>query len=181
MIKNEHQLMVTKSWIEKFHQAITSLYQNEEEKQKDLEGWQGLIDSYYAQINNLQSEIAEYEYLKNHNPGNPLVLSTPNLSIDDIGEVLIKVRIAKKLTEKELAELTQLTEEQIKEYEQDDYQNASFETVIEVAEVLGIKLQHCVFVSEMNGFLDNELMEVGKSDNMGDEIDAAFNLIDCYR
>ncbi|MEC4814228.1 MAG: helix-turn-helix transcriptional regulator [Scytonema sp. PMC 1069.18] len=181
MIKNEHQLMVTKSWIEKFHQAITSLYQNEEEKQKDLEGWQGLIDSYYAQINNLQSEITEYEYLKNHNPENSLVLSTPNLGIDEIGEVLIKVRIAKKLTEKDLAEVTQLSEEQIKEYEQDDYHYANFETVIEVADALGIKLQHCVVVSEMNEFLDNHLMEVGQPENMDDEIDAAFNLIDCYR
>jgi hypothetical protein len=59
MIKNDYQLTITKSWIEKFHQAIMSLYQNEEKRRKDPEGWQLLIDSYYAHIKNLHTEIAE--------------------------------------------------------------------------------------------------------------------------
>lgn len=181
MIKNDYQLMVTKSWIEKFHQAIMGLYQNEQQRQNDPEGWQLLVDSYHAHINNLQSEIAEYDYLKNHNPENSLVLSNVNMNIDDIGEALIKVRIAKKITEKELATLVQLTEDEIKEYEKEEYQNASFETVIEVADVLGIKLQHCIVVSEIDEFLDNQLMEIRQSENVDAKVTAAFNLIDCYR
>ncbi|GAB1543877.1 hypothetical protein NUACC21_65530 [Scytonema sp. NUACC21] len=179
MIKNEYQLMITKSWIEKFHQAIMSLYQNEEKRSKDPEGWQLLIDSYYAHIKNLHTEITEYKNLKNHNPDNSLVLQSLNLNIDEIGEILIKVRIAKKITEKELAALTQLTEEQIKEYEKQDYQNASFDTVIEVADALGIKLQHCIVVSEMNEFLENQLLEVRQAEKIDTEFKLALGLMDC--
>lgn len=170
MIKNEHQYQVTKSWIERFQQGIIKLHQNEEKRQKDPEGWQLLIDSYYAHIKNLQLEIAEYELLLDHNPATGLALQTVNLTIDDIGEILIKVRIAKKITEQELAALTRLTEEQIKEYEKKDYQNASFDTVIEVGDALGIKLQHCIVVSEINDFLSSQLMEVRQSKN----VDAAL-------
>ena len=172
MIKNEHQLIVTQSWVEKFQQAIITLYQNEEKRLLDPEGWELLIDSYFAHIKNLRSEIAEYESFKNHNPESPLILQTVNLSLDDIGEILIKVRIAKKITEKELAALTRLTEEQIIKYENKDYQNASFDTVIEVANALGIKLQHCIVISDINDFLNGQLMEVRQSENVDAEIKA---------
>jgi transcriptional regulator with XRE-family HTH domain len=162
MIKNSHQLTVTKSWIEKFQQAIVSLLLNEDKKLKDPEGWQIIIDSYDAQIKNLQAEIAEYKYLSDHNPEERLVLSATNISLDEIGELLIKVRIAKKVTEKELATITQLTEPQIKEYENKDYQNAKFEDVIEVADALGIKFQHCVMASEANDFVSKKILILGQ-------------------
>lgn len=173
MIKSEHELIVTKSWVEKFQQAIISLHQNEEKRRTDPEGWRLLIDSYYAHIKNLQSEIGEYELLLNHNPIHPLVLQNVNIRLDEIGEILVKARIAQKITEKEIAALTQLTEEQIKEYEKKDYQNASFDTVIEVAEALGIKLQHCIVVSEINDFLRGELTKVRHPDNVDAEIKVA--------
>ncbi len=172
MIKNDHQLMITMSWVEKFQQAIISLYQNEEKRLLDPEGWQLLIDSYFAHIKNLRAEIAEYELLKNHNPGTPLVLQTVNLSLDNIGEILIKVRIAKKITEKELAALIGLTEEQVRKYEKKDYQNASFDRVIEVADALGIKLQHCIVISDINDFLNAQLMEVRQSGSVDAQIQA---------
>jgi hypothetical protein len=56
--------------------------------------------------------------------------------------------------------LTRLTPEQVNEHEAKDYQNASFDTVIEVAEALGIKLQHGIFVSIINDFLGKELTKV---------------------
>ncbi|MBA3921386.1 MAG: helix-turn-helix transcriptional regulator [Nostocaceae cyanobacterium] len=160
MNKNSHQLMVTKSWVEKFQQAIVSLHENEDKKQKDAEEWQIIIDSYYAQIKNLQAQIAEYEYLLDHNPEKRLVLSATNVSLDEIGEVLIKVRIANKVTEKELAALTQLTEKQIKEYENKDYHNAKFEDILEVADALGIKFEHFVMASENNGFVRKEILKL---------------------
>lgn len=160
MIKNEHQYQVTKSWVEKFQQAVISLYLNKEKKQKNPDGWKLTLDSYFAQIKNLLDEISEYESLVNHNEILPLILSNSNLNIDDIAEILIKVRIAKKITEEELAILTKSTEEQIKEYEQKDYQNASFDTVTEVAEALGIKFQHCVVVAQTNDLINDELIKI---------------------
>jgi transcriptional regulator with XRE-family HTH domain len=166
MIKNEHQYQVTKSWVNKFQEAIVSLHQNEDKKQKDPEGWQLIIDSYFAQIKNLLNEIVEYENLVSHNPETPLILSTSNVRLDDIGDILIKVRIAKKITEKELAILINATEEQIKEYEKNDYQNASFDTILEVADALGVKLQHCTVVSEINDFTDEKIMKVRQAQHI---------------
>lgn len=160
MIKNEHQYQVTKSWIEKFQQAIISLYQNEEKKRNNPDSWKLTIDSYFAQIKNLLNEISEYEYLVNHNVDEPLFLANSNIAISEIGEILIKARIAKKITEKELAILTKSTEEQIKEYEQKDYQDASFDTVTEVAEALGIKFQHCLVVAQTNDSVNDELIKM---------------------
>ncbi len=166
MIKNEHQLAVSKSWVEKFQQAILNLHQNEEKRFNDPEDWQLQIDSYYAHVKNLQEEIVEYESLKEHNPEKPLVLQNVNLSVDEIGEILVKVRIAKKITEQELAEVTGLTEAEIKDYEKEDYQNATFDNVIEVAEALGVKLQHCIVVSEISDFVNQEIEEVRLNKSM---------------
>lgn len=160
MIKNEHEYQVSKSWVVKFQQAIISLYQNEEKKQKDPEGWQLIIDSYFAQIKNLLDEITEYESLLDHNSQEILILQNSNIRLSQIGEIIIKVRIAKKISLEELSAITKLTKEQIKEYEDKDYQNASFDAVIEIAEALGIKLQHCTVVSEIDNFLSNELTKI---------------------
>ncbi len=160
MIKNEHQYHVTKSWVDKFQQAIISLHQNESKKQKDPEGCQLIIDSYFAQIKSLLNEIVEYENLVSHNPETPLIISTSNVRLDDISDILIKVRIAKNITEKELAIIINVTEENIRSYEKNNYQNASFDTVIEVADALGIKLQHCTIVSEINNLVGEEIMKV---------------------
>jgi Helix-turn-helix len=160
MIKNEHEYQATKSWVIKFQQAIISLYQNEQKKQKDPDGWQLIIDSYFAQIKNLIDEITAYESLVDHNPKEILILQTSNTRLSQIGEILIKVRIAKKISIEELSALTRLTKEQIKEYENKDYQNASFDAVIEIAEALGIRLQHCTVVSEIDNLLSNELTKL---------------------
>lgn len=94
------------------------------------------------------------------------VLSTNNVRLDDIGDILIKLRIAKKITEKELAILTNVTEDQIKGYEKKNYQNATFDTVIEVADALGVKLQHCTVVSEINDFMSEEIMKVRQAQHV---------------
>lgn len=160
MIKNDHQYQVTKSWINKFQQAIINLGQSEEKKSKDPDGWQLQIDSYFAHIKHLLDELVEYESLVGHNPDTQLVVSTNNVRIDQIGEILIKVRIAKKITHKELAALVKLTESDIIEYEKKDYYNASFSTILEVADALRIKLQQCVIVSEIDDSLGKELLQL---------------------
>jgi DNA-binding XRE family transcriptional regulator len=165
MIKNNHQYQVTKSWINKFQQAIINLGQDSEKKNKDPDGWQLQIDSYFAHIKHLLDELVEYEALVDRNPETQLIVSTSNVRLDEIGEILIKVRIGKKITQKELAILVELTEEKIIEYEKKDYQNASFSTILEVAEALGIKLQQCVIVSEINDFLGKELLQVRQIEN----------------
>lgn len=158
MIKNEHEYGVTKSWAEKFSKAIASLHQNEEKKTNDPDGWQLLQDSYQSQLEVLQSEIVEYEALKAHDLESPLTLKTSDLTIDKaIVQILIQARIAAKISPKELAGVTGISEDKIKEYEDRNYQNASFIDVIEVAEALGIKLRSGVFVSYVDDLIKSQL------------------------
>ncbi len=127
----------------------------------DTDGWQLLQDSYQSQMEALQSEIAEYEALKAHDREQPLVLQTSDLTIDKaIVQILIEARIAAKISPKELAELTVISEYTIKEYEDRNYQNSSFLDVIEVAEALEIKLQSGVFVSDIDDFIESKLAKV---------------------
>ncbi|BAZ16570.1 hypothetical protein NIES4071_84470 [Calothrix sp. NIES-4071] len=61
-------------------------------------------------------------------------------------DILIKARIAAKLSEKELGALCGCTEEQIKRYEKDDYQSASYLDFKRVIFALNIKIQSGKFL-----------------------------------
>jgi DNA-binding XRE family transcriptional regulator len=170
MIKDDHEYQVTKSWISKFQQAIITLGQNEEKKSKDPEGWQLQIDSYFAHIKHLLNELVEYESLINHSPETSLFVQNNNVNLDEIGDTLIKVRIAKKISQKELARLANLTEDEVVDYETKDYKNASFGTMIEVAEALGIKFQQYTIVSQINDSLSKELLQIRQSGNCCEKV-----------
>ena len=87
-------------------------------------------------VDKLNSEIAEYERLTSHDRHQPILLKLED--IDDFAKILIKARMAAKLTQKELAALSGLTEEQIGRYEDNDYQDASFLDVLSVISDLEI-------------------------------------------
>lgn len=161
MIKNEHQYQVTKSWAEKFSTAIASLHQNEEKKNKDPDGWQLLLDSYQSQMKSLQDEIAEYEALIAHDPHQPVVLKVNDFS--QISDLLIKARIALKISQKELAYLCERTEEQILNYEEKDYQNANFIDFLAVSDALGIQIQEGKFFAQLHEFYQDRLNAMRES------------------
>ncbi|MDF5731109.1 MAG: helix-turn-helix transcriptional regulator [Rhizonema sp. PD38] len=81
-------------------------------------------DSYQSQVDELKEQIAEYEALVNHDYHEPIVLKIND--INHLPQLLIKARMAAKLSQKELADLAGLTESQIKLYEDKDYESASF-------------------------------------------------------
>ncbi len=88
--------------------------------------------------------MREYETLKTHDLRIPLVLKFEN--INDLSLLLIKARIAAKFSQKELADLAGLTEGQIQEYEDKDYETASFLDVMAVFDALDIKIQKGEFL-----------------------------------
>lgn len=79
-----------------------------------------------------------------HDSQAPIILELDH--IDYLPDILIKARIAAKLSEKELGALCGLTEEQIKRYEKDDYQSASYLNVRGVIFALNIKIQSGKFL-----------------------------------
>ncbi|WP_228038711.1 hypothetical protein [Nostoc sp. LEGE 12450] len=64
MIKNEQQYQNSLDWLQRFEQSITSLDSNEHLK-AEPERWKLHRDSYQSQVDELKSEITEYERLIN--------------------------------------------------------------------------------------------------------------------
>lgn len=158
MIKNEHQYRVSQDWADKFERSLASLRQNEEKKNNDPDGWQLLQDSYQTQLNTIKQEIAEYETIINHDPKELVNLTIAY--IDELSDILIKARIALKISQKELADLSGITESEIKSYEENDYQNARFIDAIAVSNALGIRIKKCDCVAELSDFYQERLAEI---------------------
>jgi hypothetical protein len=148
MIKDELEYKVTQEWIEKLKKSIAAMEQDEIKKRNDPDGWEILQSSLKCHLDRLKEEIAEYETLKNHNERTPIVLKLND--INSLHEILIKARLAAKLSQKELAVLAGLTEEQILLYEAQDYQDASFLDVMAVFYALDIKIQHGEFLCPLD-------------------------------
>lgn len=144
MIKNEEQYKYSQEWARRFEDSMRMLEQDEALKKKDPEGWQLSWDVKQVRLERLKSEIAEYERLTSHDRHQPIVLKLDD--IDDLAKILIKARMAAKLSQKELAALSGLTAEQICRYEDNDYQDASFLDVKFVINALDIRVQQAEFL-----------------------------------
>lgn len=148
MIKNEKEYEYSQECARKFAYSLRALEQDEELKKKDPERWQLSWDVKQSHLMALQAEIAEYDRIKSHDRYTPIILT-----LDDINylpQILIKARMASKLSQKELADLAGLTEEQIKRYEDNDYEDASFLDVKFVIDALDIKIQKAEFLVPLN-------------------------------
>jgi ribosome-binding protein aMBF1 (putative translation factor) len=140
MIKNERQYRITKAQAQKFEQALAQLAGcSEEMKPENLLLWQAQKSALESQLDDLRQEIEEYEALTIRETSKPVVFELD--SIEALPLALIKARIAAQLTQKELAERLGLKEQQIQRYEASEYASVSWARVLEVSQVLGMKLQ----------------------------------------
>lgn len=144
MIKNEKQYKFTQELVGEFQKSLAAIERDEAKKKKDPDGWELMRNSLQCQLDKLKAEVAEYERLTSHDRHTPIVLKLDD--IDDLPQILIKARMAAKLSQQELAKLAGLTEEQIKRYEDNDYEDASFLDVKFVIDALDIKVQKGEFL-----------------------------------
>lgn len=139
MIKNERQYRITKAQAQKFEQGLTQLAQLEKAQQENSMLWQVQKEALESQLNDLREELLEYEALTSSSSTQPVVLTLRSLS--ELPSALIKARIAAKLSQKALADRLGLREQQIQRYEATEYASANLARVIEVTEVLGLRLE----------------------------------------
>ncbi|NET07708.1 MAG: helix-turn-helix transcriptional regulator [Symploca sp. SIO2B6] len=144
MIKNEKEYKFTQELVGEIDKSLASLERDEARKKNDPDGWELIRGSLQCHLDKLKAEVAEYKRLTSHNLHTPIVLKLDD--INDLPQILIKARMAAKLSQQELANLAGLTEEQIKRYEDNDYENASFVDVKFVIDALGIKIQKGEFL-----------------------------------
>jgi len=135
MIKNEHQYKITKVQLSKFEEALIEMIKvKNTANQEDLLLRQVQVEALQSQVDELKEEIQDYELLIT----NPIIHELN--SIESLPLLLIKARIAAKLTQKDLANQLGLKEQQIQRYEATDYASASLSRIIQVSQKLDIKL-----------------------------------------
>lgn len=138
MITNQRQYLNTQAQAERFRQALAA---------PDAEGLhpkaaKAMRDGLRSQLEDLEVELAEYDALRD---GRVVTLEAE--SIVGIGEVLIKARIVRNLTQKELAERLSLAEQQIQRYESTQYRGVAVERLQQVADALKLRVRE-VFTLE---------------------------------
>jgi DNA-binding XRE family transcriptional regulator len=134
MIMNEVQYRATKAHLERLEEAAANL-----EGKLAQEGRNKLLELELAavrsQAGDLRAEIAEYEQLRSG-----AVSSLEADSLADLATLLIKARIARGWTQRQLAEALGVAEQQVQRYESTEYRSASLARICDVAAALDISI-----------------------------------------
>ena len=141
MIKNEQQYQHSLDWLQRFEQSISELDSNEKLK-AEPKRWKLHRDSYQSQVDELKEQITEYERLINCDTKEPFKIKVG--SLNKLPDALIKARIAAKISQKELADRLEIDEHRVKDYEDTDYQCASFVEILEVSTALGVEFENAI-------------------------------------
>ena len=138
MIQNQHQYQVTHNKLKDLEHGLAEL-----KGIKDTlhpRQFLGRKDSLVKKIDALQQEITEYESLKEQHTSIKIT-SIKITSIQDLPLALIRARIAMGMTQKELADLMGVKEQQVQRDEANQYNSAGFRRITEVADALKIQIQ----------------------------------------
>ena len=141
MIKNERQYRITRTQAQRFEQTLRDLREHPETAGEV----HPLIarareDAVSSQLADLEAELREYESVK-----------AGDFQVDelrvvaDLPTLLIKARISRGLSQRELADRLGLKEQQIQRYEATDYNSAKWSRIREIAIALGIDLSNSSF------------------------------------
>jgi transcriptional regulator with XRE-family HTH domain len=136
MIKNDRQYRLTRAEYQRFDDALKRLEQAEVPSdvpalRRTLE-----LNALQAQAEELHGQIEAYDALRS-GAAQPESLH----ELAGLPKFLIQTRIAKQLTQKELAEKLDLKEQQIQRYEANDYSGASLERLKEIAGALNVSFE----------------------------------------
>ena len=134
VIKNEHQYRVTKAQLTRLEKAFEGAESAKTNLQPRLHT--AAITGLEAYIAELRQEISEYDSLKQQD-------TIAVTSFEELPLLLIKARIARGLTQKQLADKLDLKEQQIQRYESENYRRVSLGRLLNIAAALGMKLEIC--------------------------------------
>ncbi len=137
MITNEVQYRLTKARLAQFEQAVASLERElvpPDRKRRELE-----LGALRSQASDLDAELREYEVLRSGS-----LTSFEALTLADLAGALVKARIAKGWTQRQLADELSVAEQQIQRYEATGYASASLARLCDVAEALGTEVREVV-------------------------------------
>ena len=139
MITNEVQYRATKAHLAKLEEAIANL---EKESISDHNRRALELGALRSQGADLQAEIDEYELLRS---GTQTTFEAASLAA--LAGALVKARIAKGWTQRQLADALGVAEQQIQRYETTEYTSASLARLCDVADALGTEIRETVTLS----------------------------------
>jgi HTH-type transcriptional regulator/antitoxin HigA len=137
MIYNERQYKITKAALNKLSETLQSFTGEVALKEAGGDSLlaKALLDSLTSERDVLSEQLSEYEALKN---GSVTILEAQSLS--ELPSILVRARIAKGLSQKQLGELIGVKEQQIQRYEAENYSSASLRRLVEIANSLGLEI-----------------------------------------
>ena len=152
MISNERQYKVTKQQLNKLKEAIAkfNLLSTTQQVGSDILATAEL-EALKSEAENLYDQLLEYEKLKS---GTITKLRASSLS--EIPRILIRGRIIQHLSQRELADLVGLKEQQIQRYESEEYSSASLKRISKIADALKISVNE---IAEIEPIALNKVSE----------------------
>jgi len=139
VIKNERQHRITRAHAEKFRATLNELAATPRPKNVHPKLCEAQKAGLKSQLQDLETELQEYETLKT---GGPKILELD--SLEGLPKVLIQARIAAGWTQEDLAARLGVKPQQIQRYEASDYQTVSFARLREIARLLGLDVRERV-------------------------------------
>lgn len=136
MITNERQYRITHNQIEKLKKTIDTFdikAVTERAKSKILA--KAELEALRSEYENLSVQLHEYESLKSGT-----IEKLKASSLKELPRILIRARIAKGLSQRQLADAIGLKEQQIQRYEAEEYASANLHRLVEVAHALGLNI-----------------------------------------
>ncbi len=150
MIKNDRQYKITKTQSEKFVKALRDISQGASAQDIHPALAKAQKEAIKSQYEELQQELKEYEELKGGKRKTIKVSSFERLPV-----ALIQARIARGLTQKELAQKLGLKEQQIQRYEASSYAKASLSRINQIIDILDITIGSKVDLTNGGAFYQN--------------------------
>lgn len=129
MIKSDAQRDRTQAQIEGFQKALAQAEQQMSGKRSAA-----VRASYESMIKQLEDEVREYDQLKSGEFTLP-----PIQRLDQIAPSIVRMRIAKGVSQTELARRLGVSKQVISRYEESDYQTVAVATLQDILDALGIK------------------------------------------
>jgi HTH-type transcriptional regulator/antitoxin HigA len=129
MIKSDAQRERTVIQIEGFKQALAKVAGEKPGKRSAA-----IRQSYEGMIRQLEDDLHEYDQLRTGE------LALPNVErLDQIAPFVAKMRIAKGVSQTELARRLGVSKQVISRYEESDYQTVAISRLQEILDAIGIK------------------------------------------
>jgi HTH-type transcriptional regulator / antitoxin HigA len=130
MIYNDRQHQVSRAELAKLRSALAATLADGNDDLNAIEA-----DALRSQIGDIETEIMEYELLKLGQ-----VTFSETCSLAELPRVLVRARIARGLSQTDLATQLNIKPQQVQRYEATNYMSASLARLIEVAAALDVKI-----------------------------------------